>query len=205
MIIVRYLDIEAFNEIKKIRTLQSAILNRQRLLSQAGRFLLLSLLNELFPCKDDVLQSIRYSKFGRPYIEGVSFDFNISHKEDLVVCAINTMGLIGVDIEKELPVELNEYQSVLSRNEMLDIYKSKKPLAFFYELWTKKEAIMKGEGLGFYMSVPNFADSTYHYYKSINSTWWIHTKRIKEEYTLSVASSTSENPIISEQILKHYE
>ena len=137
MIIVRYLDIKAFSEMKKIRTLQISILNRQRLFSQAGRFLLQSLLNELFPWENDALKSIRYSKFGRPYIEGVSFDFNISHKEDLVVCAINTMGLIGVDIEKELPVELNEYQSVLSHSEMLDIHKSKNPLTFFYELWTE--------------------------------------------------------------------
>ena len=61
-----------------------------------GRLLLKKGLEELGMV--DQLQHIAYRNSGKPYLKDVFF--NISHSGNLVVCALSTKGVVGIDIEK---------------------------------------------------------------------------------------------------------
>ncbi len=87
---------------------------------------------------------------GKPYAENGSF-FNISHSGDYVVIALSDCE-VGCDIEvfKDLNYERTG-KIVFHENELQKLGNVKDKRAFFYELWTRKEAFIKciGEGFGF--------------------------------------------------------
>lgn len=89
---------------------------------------------------------------GKPYtfVKGSQIYFNISHSNDYVICGIDD-NEIGIDIEKNLDMDLSISELVLSNYEReklleLDKYEQKK---YFYMIWTLKESFLKytGEGL----------------------------------------------------------
>jgi 4'-phosphopantetheinyl transferase len=60
---------------------------------------------------------IKRTKMNRPYIETsqkINIDFNISHSNEWIVCAISPIGRIGVDIEQILPIDINIAKEFLS-------------------------------------------------------------------------------------------
>src|SRR5437016_1712626 len=55
------------------------------------------------------LESIQYTDFDRPYLQG-TLDFNISHSGLFVVCAFADIGRIGVDIEACQPFAITDFE-----------------------------------------------------------------------------------------------
>lgn len=100
-----------------------------------------------------------YNKFGKPSLvdydgEG-SLEFNLSHSQELAVCAVVRNHHIGVDIEKlkELPDADQIARRFFSKGEyarFVDVSEDQKMEAFF-NCWTRKEAYIKAvsEGLSF--------------------------------------------------------
>ena len=94
-------------------------------------------------------EKIRYThgEFGKPYIEGSSVQFSLSHTKGAVCAAFSEggSGEIGVDIERrDRRVSERIRERILSENE--------KPLAGstsdLLRLWVKKEAFLKRLGTG---------------------------------------------------------
>jgi len=98
------------------------------------------------------LQSIKYTQFQRPYFEHEQVDFNISHSGTLVVCAIAADIRIGIDIQEVRPIDINDFHDYFTSSEMYSIHHGSDPLLAFYDVWTKKEAVMKANGKG--LSIP---------------------------------------------------
>lgn len=93
------------------------------------------------------LHHLRYSAFGRPYLEN-GMDFNISHSGTLVVCAVSATGKIGIDIELNAPLNHEDFRSQFGAQEWEGIVSAPEPLPVFYKYWTMKEAILKADGSG---------------------------------------------------------
>jgi len=91
------------------------------------------------------LEHIAYQKDDKPFLDGVFF--NISHTENLVVCAISTKGAIGIDVEKEKAVVLKNFKSWFTVQEWVDITNAPSPIGKFYWYWTRKESIIKALGV----------------------------------------------------------
>ena len=99
---------------------------------------------------------------GKPYALAQTAEFNISHSENMVICAASSLP-VGVDIEKIRPVNLKTAKQFCSDDELLCLFGHKPSeneftavsegeiLKRFFRLWTKKEAYGKftGEGLFF--------------------------------------------------------
>jgi 4'-phosphopantetheinyl transferase len=138
--------IKLIDKIKRLRKWEDAQANllSKLLLSQA-----------LFDGDLNCLELINYSKYGRPYIMYCP-DFNISHSGDIVVCAIIKNNDIGVDIEQVSKIEINDFVSVMTNLEMLNIQKSDNPIRKFYEYWTKKESLLKLQGTGISEEINSF-------------------------------------------------
>jgi 4'-phosphopantetheinyl transferase len=123
-----------------------------QLRSATGKLLLKKLLmEEKYPA--NVLSSLILDKHERPYIPG-KIDFNIAHSDKYVICAISKNGRIGVDIEKVRPIKIDEFNVFLSKSELKQVLKNKKPLKLFFELWTQKEAVSKANGKGIGVLLP---------------------------------------------------
>lgn len=205
MLITKYLEMQKLNCEDLSRIEDNALFDSKKdVLSNVGRYLLYSILEEKGYL--DLLSPplIEYNYYGKPYLCNIPIDFNISHKKDIVVCSISTNGFVGVDVEKKVALDIRAYNEILSAKEMDIINNATDKLACFYEFWTKKEAVIKGEGLGFFMPIPNF-DTAWDYYKSSSNIWYIYTNRIRKEYILSIASNVLEQPFISEYKLRNDE
>ena len=89
---------------------------------------------------------------GRPYIIGrKDLDFNVSHSESLVVCALSIGdGRVGVDTEpmrSTVPAERQKRfaEKYFSENE-IKLFESIP--SSFSRIWTAKEALLKRDGRG---------------------------------------------------------
>lgn len=86
---------------------------------------------------------------GKPLADDVFF--NVSHSHGMVVLAMNDDYPIGVDIEKNRPVE-EKFKKYISNKEEVDYIDSDEK---FFEVWTSKESLLKAVGLGISMRMEN--------------------------------------------------
>lgn len=95
--------------------------------------------------------------FGKPYVPGLGFGFNLSHSGIYVLCAV-CAGETGCDVEKIESAPLDVARRFFSREEYLDIEGQPTPDArneLFFRYWTIRESYMKAIGCG--LSLPQNA------------------------------------------------
>lgn len=112
--------------------------------SLIGKLLLKKGLSD-FQCSSGI-DHVGYSVFNRPCIQGGP-DFNISHSEDCVVCVVSDTCKVGIDIEFQRALDIDDFRSQWTDEEWAsiltgDIY------AGFYQFWARKEAVIKANGKG---------------------------------------------------------
>ncbi len=112
----------------------------------SGRFLLRHVLSLLFGTSPERVQ-LRYTKYQKPYSEGV--EFNLSHSGNYVVLALSHFA-VGVDIE--IIREDIDYTSlstaIFNLEELQFLEDNQHSLSDFFTIWTRKEAILKASGEG---------------------------------------------------------
>ncbi|MFP2994594.1 4'-phosphopantetheinyl transferase superfamily protein [Spongiivirga sp. MCCC 1A20706] len=93
---------------------------------------------------------ISYLENGKPYLKNHNkINFNVSHSKEVAILAFSDVK-IGVDVEfidNEFTFE-EILNTVFSAEETNVILKSKNSTKTFYNLWTRKEAIIKATGNG---------------------------------------------------------
>jgi 4'-phosphopantetheinyl transferase len=95
---------------------------------------------------------LQKNEFKKPVLsEQYNFYFNVSHSNDQILIGFYRMGLLGVDMET---TQTNvDWRMIAKRYfspaEKTKIDKAKDPQYAFFQLWTAKEAFMKGVGSGF--------------------------------------------------------
>ncbi|MEH7787410.1 4'-phosphopantetheinyl transferase superfamily protein, partial [Bacillus thuringiensis] len=79
--------------------------------------------------------------------------FNLSHTSQMIVCGIAKEKYIGIDVEKTNRNYLDVMDVVFCEREIklvLDQIKSTDKKEMFFRIWTRKEAVLKAKGTGFY-------------------------------------------------------
>lgn len=149
--------------------------------SVAGEMLARKAISEICNIKPESI-IFKRTQHGKPYTSLA--EFNISHSEDIVVCAVDKAP-VGIDVEKIRPVNLRTAKKVFSQNEINYLFghtpeeneftqtDNTEILNRFFELWTKKEAVGKCVGTGL------IHEENYDNYN-------IETFIVKDEYTVSV-------------------
>jgi 4'-phosphopantetheinyl transferase len=132
------------------------------------------------------LINLRYSKFGRPFLEG-NVDFNISHSGSYVVCAFSTTSKIGIDLEEVRTIQIHDFKNLFSEEEWKDIIHSENIFSRFYYYWTAKEAVIKAVGEG--LSIPLREVLIIEDKVKLNQNLW-HLRKVKffEDYILQIAT-----------------
>jgi 4'-phosphopantetheinyl transferase len=86
---------------------------------------------------------------GKPFVPGgAPVEFNLSHTRNAVAVALSDKP-VGVDTEKIKTVETNVVRRVSTDNELKWITSAgADTMRRFFEVWTRKEAILKRQGTG---------------------------------------------------------
>jgi 4'-phosphopantetheinyl transferase len=97
--------------------------------------------------------------FGKPAVAGESsLHFSLSHSQSIAVVAVTRAGPVGVDVEDVRPIEAEVAASHFSAAELADLsgLRGEAWTAGFYRCWTRKEAILKAEGIGLHRGLDGF-------------------------------------------------
>ncbi|AGY58079.1 4'-phosphopantetheinyl transferase family protein [Gloeobacter kilaueensis] len=121
----------------------------------AGRGRLREILASYLGCPPAALH-FTYTAHGKPELVGPAgtgdLQFNLSHSEDLALCAVRWKGRVGVDLEAEREmIDLEAMaRQYFTQKEYHEICSLSPPLRSrkFLELWTFKEAYLKATGEG---------------------------------------------------------
>lgn len=149
---------ELLSEQKKLR-IDSMKFDDDKKRSVAGEMLAKTTIGKYLNIPAEHIEIVQ-SNNGKPYAVNCNIEFNVSHCEEIVVCAINNTP-VGIDIEKIKPINPSIIQKFFTSTEQEYVF-GKIPCAEdydtefndvqlkrFFECWTAKEAYLKytGEGL----------------------------------------------------------
>lgn len=158
-----------------------------RQLTVAGKLLLKEILNLMG--KDRSLETLKFNIHHRPYFDG-DFDFNIAHSGRLVVCAATNNGKAGIDIEQIKPIDFADYPDYFTANEWAIIRGYPNPFEGFYDLWTRKEAVLKAIGTGFHTPL-SLVDVSMDIVRYDDTDYYLQKIRISPGYQCHIASTTA--------------
>lgn len=109
---------------------------------------------------DPAALAFRYGEHGKPALAGQGPGFNLSHSEDVALCAVAAVRILGVDVEwAARPVEhLTLAERFFAPGEVaaLRAVPSEDVPAAFFACWTRKEAYVKATGLGLSLPLHGF-------------------------------------------------
>ena len=139
------------------------------------------------------LLNIEFEKEGKPFIPD-TFNFNISHSENIVVCSISSKK-IGVDIEKIRKINVENMTPFLTTQEYNKLLNSRNTDIEFANIWTKKEAFVKaiGKGMSINFANINISNNKISY---LNNNWFLQKLEIDNSY-VSFVSTSIEKPIVN--------
>ena len=103
--------------------------------------------------------SFRNNQFGKPELPGeISLKFNLSHSKSIAVLAVDHAQPLVVDVEDVRPIEPEVADRHFSAIELSDLrgLEGDARLTGFYRCWTRKEAILKAEGVGLSRALDSF-------------------------------------------------
>ncbi|HEX5054965.1 MAG TPA: 4'-phosphopantetheinyl transferase superfamily protein [Gammaproteobacteria bacterium] len=131
---------------------------------------------------DFELSLLRFDNSKKPHWPASGRDFNISHSECLLACALADDGQVGIDVEYIRPLNdaARMFEQILAPQEhpALD--------AEFFQYWTRKEAVIKAEGSGGVWDMPgvHLRDNEASYK---NRNWRLHPLQLVPGYAACVA------------------
>lgn len=137
--------------------------------------------------------------YGKPYLENIEdFHFNISHSEEWVVCALDSIP-VGIDIEYMKLIDINEVVSFFSKDEQKDIFLKDdyNRIDFFYDMWTLKESYIKLKGNGLSIPLNSFTIHSLNNRQSLKNSKdnvFFNQYSIDRDYKLSVCSPWDKFP-----------
>jgi 4'-phosphopantetheinyl transferase len=105
--------------------------------------------------------SFREGPGGKPELVPQAVDplrFNLSHSKSIALLAVALEAEVGVDVEDVRPIEPGVAERHFSAAELAGMaeLRGKAWLDAFYRCWTRKEAILKAEGVGLRIPLDSF-------------------------------------------------
>ena len=94
--------------------------------------------------KQTDLSQMSYLPNGKPILTDIAF--NISHSQRLAVCALSSIGEIGIDVECKKQLHLPHLKQNFTESEWEAIQTDPSYPDLFYKLWCRKESIIKASG-----------------------------------------------------------
>jgi 4'-phosphopantetheinyl transferase len=206
MIVVKYCDIDIMDDScisyylhllpafmsKEILRYRFAADQKARLLS---RLMLRESINDTGAI--DCLKDWKRDVNNKPVIDNWNA-FNITHASNLVVFAYTTGESIGIDIEKRKKLEYREIAGNFHTEEQQFIALAADSINCFYDIWVKKEALLKAAGIGIVNGLNDFSciENIVNYR---SQSWFLKEIQLHPDYTCYVCSLSINEPIIIQE------
>lgn len=185
--------------------------DRQRFL--VARALLRTTLSHYVPSRPPGAWRFEQAVAGKPFVRPESgmppLEFNVSHSQQLVVCAVTLGRRVGVDVEsttRSTSQKIVKY--VLSDQELSRFWQEDPEVRheLFYRYWTLKEAYAKALGVGLSLRFNEFSfDLDDHAAPRMTvvppdstAQWHFHQQKLASHYWLALAveSRGGSRPVI---------
>lgn len=147
---------------------------------------------------DDCLKMLHFNKYGKPYVDGKVF-FNLSHAGRYVVCAFASEE-IGIDIEEIRPIEIDDFISIFSVQEINLLRLSKQPQTDFFRIWTLKESVVKADGRGMATPLPLIIPAENGSLQTENMIWHVREISMFPGYCCALACTTHPSSLMLKKI-----
>ena len=132
---------------------------------------------------------LRFGENGKPFAPGYPA-FNLSHSGEWVLLAVDDND-VGCDIEQVRFVNgLRMGRIVFTDRELREIENARDKTGVFFDLWTKKEALLKCMGKGFHREAKS-VEVCSGLFRDGEEAYYLRTRRFAD-YTLSVCSRKRE-------------
>ena len=142
--------------------------------------------------------NIEYTKYNKPYWRGEDkVYFNISHSGEIVVCAITNLCDIGIDIELQRDIDIEDFQPQMTEGEWMKISTSFNKIDALYNYWTQKEAVIKGCGRGLSVPLKSFEISQNSTIID-NEKFFLKEIKLDGKYKCHIATNT----LVNEECIK---
>lgn len=187
---IRGIDLEYSQLLDKERRER---VERYRLVNDKKRCILAGLMTRRFLGNAEILKN----EYGKPFLSDGRF-FNISHSGNYVLFALGESE-VGCDIEQFHYVNaVRTGRTVFTDGEMNLLLADNDRLGAFFNLWTKKESLLKCIGEGFHRSAKS-VDVCSDIFKDKGKSYFMKTWNFSD-YTVSVCSEENDFPKLIEFI-----
>lgn len=142
--------------------------------------------------------SFHYSEHNKPFLPDNRLQFNLAHSKDLAVYAVTLDTPIGIDIEKiQEEDKFNVAARFFSDEEKSELAKfsGREKIAAFYQIWSRKEALIKANGKGLTIPLSSFSVSLDDQPRIIlldHQQWTIVPLDIHPDYAAATAVATNQ-------------
>ena len=140
------------------------------------------------------------NEYGKPKLQNNYFHYNTAYSGKLAVCIISSDTIIGIDIEKVVPIEWSLYKEYFTNQEWNLIISNTNRYdtdKMFYHLWTRKEALIKVTGKGLFTEL-NTIDVINDQVLLNNKTYYLQKIHLHPEFICHTATELyTENLLIT--------
>lgn len=165
--------------------------------SLLGKALLLYGLKKL-QLSDYSLHDLKYTEYDRPYFND-DVDFNISHAGEYIICVLSKTNKVGVDIEHVTNIPVEDFESNFTDDEWEKIFSADNMLYSFFDHWTKKEAFLKGIGMGLNTPLHEIETKTGSIHWG-EKDWFLHKVNIEDGYISYLSCDMPKPFLATEQV-----
>lgn len=117
----------------------------------------------------------------KPFLLDSTFNFNISHSDKTVLCAISKYNIqLGIDIEKIKKIDVKGFKNIFHQDEFNRIMQTDS-IDIFYKYWTRKEAFTKAIGSGITVPLANI-DTTKNMISEGKSNYYLESHKMNNCY-----------------------
>ena len=120
----------------------------KRLRFVLGRAAVKMILSLYLQCAPAQLE-FSYNAYGKPYIAGISWGFNLSHSGDTMLVVLGLNPNLGVDLEMRRSADNIKLATKLCHPLEYTLFQNcpgPSQLTILYDLWSLKEAVIKAQG-----------------------------------------------------------
>lgn len=138
---------------------------------------------------------------GKPRLHASEFTFNLAHSHHAGLIAVGKHYALGVDLEKyQDKAKLDVAERFFSPDEVryLHTLTESEQKKTFYQLWAKKEAVVKAIGTGIQESLASFTVPFTHETGKVvieNHPWAVHTLALSPDFAAALATHPQINEI----------
>lgn len=142
------------------------------------------------------LIDLQYNEIGKPFLRS-NFVISNAYSTNILATALSIDKFIGLDVEKVLPINFNDYQFYFTKKEWIWMNND---LIKFYTLWTKKEAFAKALGIGMDLVFDEIELLENEISYGENDFYFV-VKVIENNYVISIASNVKDEIRLKEIFL----